>query len=80
MFYERILLKGRSQILQAADKAGSAVSGIAENESHESRRVDTGRDILDNNAVNLLMALIVSVGAMLAACRIWGLPFSSILS
>lgn len=66
--------------LQAADKARSAVSGSAEDEPHESRRVDTGRDILDNNTVNLLMALMVSVGAMLAACRIWGLPFSSILS
>jgi len=66
--------------LQAADRAGSTVSGAAGDESHESRRIDTGRDILDNNAVNLLMALIVSVGAMLAACGIWDLPFSSILS
>ena len=66
--------------LQAVDKTGSAASGPAEDEPHESRRVDTGRDILDNNAVNLLTALIASVGAMLAACRIWDLPFSSILS
>jgi len=65
---------------QAAGKAGSASTGAAEEESHESRRVDTGWDILDNNAVNLLMALVVSVGAMLVACTIWKLPFSSIIS
>lgn len=66
--------------LQSADGAESVATGAVEGETHESRRVDTGRDILDNNAVNLLMALLVSIGAMLAACKIWNLPFSSIVS
>ncbi|KAL4800300.1 integral membrane protein DUF92-domain-containing protein [Aspergillus venezuelensis] len=40
---------------------------------HESRRVESGRDILDNNAVNVLMALIMSVSAMGVASYAWDL-------
>ncbi|CBF79747.1 hypothetical protein AN7615.2 [Aspergillus nidulans FGSC A4] len=40
---------------------------------HESRRIESGHDILDNNAVNVLMALIMSVGAMVAASYVWDL-------
>lgn len=68
-----------SNKLQTADKSGTAAAGAQEEESHESRRVEVGRDILDNNAVNLIMALLISVGAMLAACNVWDLPISSIL-
>ena len=31
---------------------------------HESRRIECGRDVLDNNAVNVLMAATMSLGAM----------------
>ena len=37
----------------------------------ESRRIENGQDVLDNNAVNLLMAGVVSVGAILIACLFW---------
>lgn len=47
---------------------------------HESRKVAVGYDILDNNAVNILMAALVSVGSMVAACVFWDLPFSSIVA
>ncbi|KAL4903796.1 hypothetical protein BDW74DRAFT_34085 [Aspergillus multicolor] len=42
-------------------------------EHHESRRVESGHDILDNNAVNVLMAAIMSVGAMGVASYAWDL-------
>ena len=42
-----------------------------EYERRESRRVESGRDVLDNNAVNLLMAGTVSAGAMLFAWIFW---------
>ncbi|KAL4885148.1 integral membrane protein DUF92-domain-containing protein [Aspergillus karnatakaensis] len=41
--------------------------------SHESRRIESGHDILDNNAVNLLMAFIMSVGAIGVASYAWDL-------
>jgi uncharacterized membrane protein len=47
---------------------------------HESRKVAVGYDILDNNAVNILMAALVSVGSMVAACVFWDLPLSSIIA
>ncbi|KAF9889557.1 hypothetical protein FE257_007267 [Aspergillus nanangensis] len=40
---------------------------------HESRRVESGLDLLDNNAVNVLMALTMSVGAMAVASWMWGI-------
>ncbi|PIG86299.1 DUF92 domain protein [Aspergillus arachidicola] len=39
---------------------------------HESRKIESGRDLLDNNAVNVLMAFIMSVGAMGVAGWLWG--------
>lgn len=45
-----------------------------------SRQIESGLDLLDNNAVNLLMALVMSVGGMLVASVVWGLPLRSILS
>lgn len=37
----------------------------------ESRKVEAGYDILDNNSVNALMAAIMSVGAMVVADYVW---------
>lgn len=41
-------------------------------------RVLRGSDVLDNNQVNFLMALLMSFGGMVVASRIVGLPLSSI--
>lgn len=49
-------------------------------ESHESRRVETGHDLLDNNGVNLLMATTMSVGAMVIAGWVWQLDISQLLA
>ncbi|OJJ04311.1 hypothetical protein ASPVEDRAFT_85713 [Aspergillus versicolor CBS 583.65] len=58
----------------------SAGTDAGEEGHHESRRVESGVDILDNNAVNVLMALTMSVGAMGVASYIWGLPISEMLA
>jgi hypothetical protein len=48
-------------------------------DSHESRRVESGHDWLDNNGVNVLMALLMSVGAMGIAQWIWQVDLQELL-
>lgn len=43
------------------------------------RVVESGRDLLDNNDVNFLMAVMMSVGAMAGAGWYWGVPIEDIL-
>ncbi|KAL6719175.1 hypothetical protein ACLMJK_003412 [Lecanora helva] len=45
-----------------------------------SRRIESGLGVLDNNEVNLLMALLMSIGGMIAASFVWGIPLQSISS
>lgn len=45
-----------------------------------SRTVVNGLDLLDNNDVNFLMAVIMSVGAMAGASWYWDIPVQEILS
>ena len=45
-----------------------------------SRVVESGFGLLDNNEVNLLMALTMSLGAMGIASWVWGIPMRSILT
>ena len=64
----------------AATLRGSRVTGTSagaqvgrpHDESHESRRLETGRDWLDNNGVNILMAFLMSAGAMGISQWAWG--------
>lgn len=67
------------QATRTMQKAGASGNEVADAQ-HESRRIEVGSDLLDNNAVNILMAASVSVGAMVATCLIWELPLSSIVS
>ena len=78
--------EGKDGIVRSTGVTGSAEArkrqqGAGSTEhvegKHESRKVEVGWDILDNNAVNLLMASQISCWAMIAACLIWGLPFRS---
>ena len=57
-------------------------SRIPENKKSDvpSRRVESGLGVLDNNAVNLLMAVLMSVGGMLIASRLWDVPLRTIWS
>lgn len=59
---------------RAGEKAGSIV--LEEGTHQESRRIETGRDVLSNNGVNLLMAASASVAAMVGAALVWGVPLS----
>jgi hypothetical protein len=62
-------------------RKGKGIAGEAEEkEHHESRKLESGKDILDNNGVNLLMAGIMSVGGMVAASIYWGVPLGSIFA
>ena len=53
--------------------------GKGSTEQYESRRVEVGSDLLDNNAVNIVMAATVAIGATVVACYKFGLPLTSIL-
>lgn len=67
--------------VQAAEtmrKAGASGNVTADGHQ-ESRKVEVGSDLLDNNAVNILMAGLVSIGAMVGACVVWDLPFTSMI-
>ncbi|EYE96654.1 DUF92 domain-containing protein [Aspergillus ruber CBS 135680] len=48
-----------------------ASPGREHDEEHESRRVESGRDWLDNNGVNVLMAGLMSLGGMGTASLLW---------
>ncbi|KAL9104049.1 MAG: hypothetical protein Q9163_000946 [Psora crenata] len=49
------------------------------NTDKASRRVESGLGILDNNSVNFLMALIMSVGSMTFMSYVWDIPIRSII-
>lgn len=73
-------IRNTEAVANTATLRGSRITGTSEgtqpgrphDDSHESRRVESGRDWLDNNAVNLLMASIMSFGAMGVARVAWG--------
>ena len=58
----------------------SGSSPKADRDPRASRYVESGLGLLDNNAVNVLMATIMSIGGMCLASFMWGTPFSSIVS
>lgn len=45
-----------------------------------SRRIESGSGILDNNAVNVLMALSMSIGGMVVTSYVWDVPLQSIMN
>ena len=45
-----------------------------------SRRIESGLGLLDNNAINVLMAFLMSIGGMLMSSYLWHVPLRSILS
>ena len=64
--------------LHGSRVTGTSVGTQAKNvheghvENYESRRIESGHDWLDNNGVNMLMAVLMSVGAMGIAQQAWG--------
>jgi uncharacterized membrane protein len=67
-----------TQAARTMQKAGADSTAVADGQ-HESRRVEVGSDLLDNNGVNILMAATISLGSMLVACYGWDVPYSSII-
>jgi uncharacterized membrane protein len=63
--------KVKLQSRKSWQRDGTSASMKQEKEVDGSRRLESGRDWLDNNGVNLLMAASVSVLAMLGACWVW---------
>ena len=49
------------------------------NDEKPGRRVESGWGLLDNNAVNVLMAAIMSVGGMIVVAWYWDIPLSGVL-
>ncbi|CAF9909464.1 MAG: hypothetical protein ALECFALPRED_005716 [Alectoria fallacina] len=45
-----------------------------------SRRIESGLGLLDNNAVNVLMAFLMSIGGMLMTSYVWHIPLRSIFN
>ncbi|KAI9790011.1 MAG: hypothetical protein M1816_005625 [Peltula sp. TS41687] len=62
----------------AGDKSISATQS-GRGTGRASRHVESGLDLLDNNAINFLMALIMSVGGMLAVAWYWKVPLQDLL-
>lgn len=62
-----------------SDKNDVGTKGKAPAKGLPSRVVESGLDLLDNNDVNFLMAVTISVGAMFLASWHWGIPADEIL-
>jgi len=56
------------------------VHGHAKKDGPKSRKVESGMGLLDNNDVNLLMAVMMSIGGMIVASYVWNQPLRSIVS
>lgn len=54
-------------------------AGVKAN-SPESRKVESGLGLLDNNDVNVLMAVTMSIGGMILAGYAWNQPLSNIFT
>ncbi|KAH0547636.1 hypothetical protein FGG08_000125 [Glutinoglossum americanum] len=54
-------------------------SGEKGHEGIPSRKVESGVGLLDNNAVNLLMAIIMSIGGIVMAAWYWGVPLDRVM-
>lgn len=73
-------LRNTEAVANQATLRGSRATGTSlgthpgrpHEEGHESRRIETGHDWLDNNGVNILMAFLMSMGAMGVAQWAWG--------
>ncbi|KAJ5897681.1 hypothetical protein N7504_007969 [Penicillium tannophilum] len=78
-------LKGLESAANTATLRGTRATGTSvgtqpgQEVSHESRRVESGHDWLDNNGVNVLMALLMSVGAMGIAQWTWNVDLQELL-
>ncbi|KAF4972751.1 hypothetical protein FZEAL_9533 [Fusarium zealandicum] len=66
---------GEADVHDANDKHRKSSFG----DERPSRMVESGWDLLDNNDVNFLMAVTMSVGGMAAASWYWDVPIQSVM-
>ena len=69
--------EGKEAVAKKVDEDGdhgrrASVAGVEMPEGRESRVIESGWGVLDNNEVNFLMAVNMSAGAMLLAAAYWG--------
>lgn len=64
-----------TQVLTSGGQENPAKDGL----KGSSRKVESGIGVLDNNAVNVLMAFIMSFGGMMVMSYVWDLPLKSII-
>ena len=60
--------------------SGSRDAAENKRSDEPSRRIESGLGLLDNNAVNVLMAFLMSIGGMVITSFVWHIPLGSILS
>lgn len=60
-------------------RGGDHDSGQRTGDDHPSRVAESGQDLLDNNEVNLLMASMMSIGAMALAGWYWGVSMKTMM-
>ncbi|KAF2094843.1 hypothetical protein NA57DRAFT_80012 [Rhizodiscina lignyota] len=67
----------KASLGQAQRRKGVESSGTEE--KGESRRLEVGWDLLDNNGVNFAMAFAMSAAAMVGACIVWEIPLGAVV-
>ncbi|KAF6230908.1 hypothetical protein HO173_010816 [Letharia columbiana] len=84
-WFQASVVDGRTgKVIEGSGGKKVLVSGSrtpANKKSDEpSRRIESGLGLLDNNAVNVLMAFLMSIGGMLISSYVWHVSLRSILS
>jgi uncharacterized membrane protein len=64
--------QANQEMVKKAERAG-AKPELLEGQ-RDSRRIEVGRDLLDNNGVNFFMAASISVASMVLTAWVWDLP------
>lgn len=54
--------------------------GVAQKDHEPGRKIESGVGILDNNAVNVLMAFLMSLGGMILTSYLWNIPLLSVFA
>lgn len=54
--------------------------GVAQKDHEPGRKIESGVGILDNNAVNVLMAFLMSIGGMILTSYLWDIPLLSVFA
>jgi hypothetical protein len=74
--------RGLRQRLGKNSEQQSLALSFAKDSPHDgkpSRKIESGVELLDNNAVNFLMAFTMSVGGILTAAWYWGIPLDGVM-